>query len=420
MKTKLPAPFDRFVWSGGIENTFIPQERPGLRALEEFELTQHYQQWRGDLDRATSLGISALRWGPPWYRVEAARGKFDWGFADEVLDHLINKLKITPILDLMHYGTPLWLEDSFANPGYPELVSEYAAAFAERYRHLVRFYTPLNEPIVNADFAGRRGEWPPYRHGDRGFVTVLLSIVRGIQRTVRAVRSQQADAQFVAVEAMRRIKPITAGVYGDARKNVVRAAHLHGLKDYLAYDLAVGRVTLEHPLYQWLIDNGAPPAVLDELSQNGIEYDVCGINFYPWSYAEVELEEPSGDVRVTDGRCGGFELVNVIRDAARHMGKPIMITETSAPGTIAERREWMDSTLRAVNRTRNEGVDVVGYTWFPLFTMIGWEYRASGLPIDEHLLHLGLWDCQFDDDRVLVRHETPLVNKYRRNVKRAR
>ena len=59
-----------FAWAGGIEDTFIPQERPGLRALDEYELTQHYEQWREDLERAASLGIRMLRWGVPWYRAE--------------------------------------------------------------------------------------------------------------------------------------------------------------------------------------------------------------------------------------------------------------------------------------------------------------------------------------------------------------
>ncbi|HET9221837.1 MAG TPA: family 1 glycosylhydrolase, partial [Roseiflexaceae bacterium] len=190
-----------FIWAGGIENTFIPQERPGLRALDEYELTQHYEQWRGDLERAASLGISMLRWGVPWYRVEPHPGAFDWSWIDQVLDYMVRDLRIQPIVDLMHYGTPLWLEDSFAAPDYPERVAAYAGAFAARYGELVRYYTPLNEPIVNADFCGRRGVWPPYLTSDRGFVRVLLPIARGIQLSAQAIRATDPDAILVAVEA---------------------------------------------------------------------------------------------------------------------------------------------------------------------------------------------------------------------------
>ena len=132
-----PRPED-FIWAGGIEDTFIPQGRPGLRPLEEYELTQHYEQWRGDLDRAASLGVRALRWGVPWYRVEREPGVFDWAWIDEVLDYMVRDLGITPIVDLMHYGTPLWLEASFADPAYPQRVAAYAGAFAERSFFAIR------------------------------------------------------------------------------------------------------------------------------------------------------------------------------------------------------------------------------------------------------------------------------------------
>ena len=95
-----------FFWATGIENTFIPQERPGLRALDEYELTQHYRLWRADIDRVAELGISHIRWGIPWYRVNPRPGEFEWSWIDDVLDYLVNQRGIQPIVDLMHYGTP--------------------------------------------------------------------------------------------------------------------------------------------------------------------------------------------------------------------------------------------------------------------------------------------------------------------------
>jgi beta-glucosidase/6-phospho-beta-glucosidase/beta-galactosidase len=73
----------------------------------------------------------------------------------------------------MHYGTPLWMENAFINSAYPARVAEYAFAFAERYKELVRYYTPLNEPMVNALFCGRLGQWPPHLEGMDGYVKVL-------------------------------------------------------------------------------------------------------------------------------------------------------------------------------------------------------------------------------------------------------
>ena len=107
-----------------------------------------------------------------------APGQFDWSWTDAVLEYLVRDKGLTPIIDLMHYGTPLWLDNQFVNASYPRRVAEYAARFAERYASLVRYYTPLNEPAVTAAFCGRDGMWPPYLRGDDGYARVLLALAR--------------------------------------------------------------------------------------------------------------------------------------------------------------------------------------------------------------------------------------------------
>ncbi|HJZ47532.1 MAG TPA: family 1 glycosylhydrolase [Roseiflexaceae bacterium] len=395
------------MWAGGIEDTFIPQGRAGLRPLEEYELTQHYAQWRGDLYRAASLGISALRWGVPWYRVEPEPGRFDWTWIDEVLDCMVRELGIQPIVDLMHYGTPLWLEGSFVAPDYPERVATYARAFAERYGRLVRYYTPLNEPTVNAQMCGRRGMWPPYLTGEDGYVRVLLSIARGIQLSAQAIRAADHDAALVAVEAMGWCRPASPGAQAAAAR---RDQH-----ELLAWDLVRGAVNERHPLHAELIANGASEVELAALRAGATEQDLFGVNFYPWSACEMALDEngqPSPRPVARDGRL----LADVLRRCYGHTGRPLIVTETSAKEDIGGRAAWMDETIAAVREVRAEGVPVIGYTWFPLITMVEWEYRTSERSLADHLLHLGLWDSHFDERGVLVREATPLVERYRQYV----
>src|SRR3954470_12951646 len=189
-----------FLWAVGIENTFVPHTRAGHRRLDEYELMDHYRQWRQDIDLVTALGISAIRYGIPWYKVNPQPGRFDWSWTDAVLEYLVEVKGLTPIVDLMHYGTPLWLDNHFVNASYSRRVAEYAAAFAERYAPLVQFYTPLNEPAVTAAYCGRDGRWPPYLSGDDGYVKVLLALARGMARTAEAIRARRPDAVLVHVE----------------------------------------------------------------------------------------------------------------------------------------------------------------------------------------------------------------------------
>ena len=169
-----------FCWATGIENTFIAHRRPGLRALDEYELMQHYSLWRSDFDLVAESGVSSVRWGVPWYRVQPSPNHWEFGWVDDALDYLVNVKGICPILDLIHYGTPSWLDNSFINSSYPQRVAEYAAAVCERYKTLVPYVTPLNEPLVNADRCGRKAEWPPHLSGEDGYVKILMALARGI------------------------------------------------------------------------------------------------------------------------------------------------------------------------------------------------------------------------------------------------
>ncbi len=78
----------------------------------------------------------------------------------------------------------------------------------------------------------------------------------------------------------------------------------------------------------------------------------------------------------------------------------------------------MRETLGAVHQVRTEGLPVVGYTWFPLFTMIEWKYRWSRKGLKDHLLHLGLYDVRPCEGR-MDREPTSLVETYRDHVANA-
>src|SRR3954454_14793253 len=101
-----------FFWATGIEDTFITAPWPATgRTLDEYELTQHYQRWREDLGLIAELGVRAARYGFPWYRVNPAPARYDWSWPDQTLDVILES-GVRPIVDLVHYGTPDWLEGS--------------------------------------------------------------------------------------------------------------------------------------------------------------------------------------------------------------------------------------------------------------------------------------------------------------------
>ena len=374
---------ENFIWASGIENTFIPQTKVGHRALDEYELMGHYEHWRGDLALLRESGLQACRWGVPWYRVEPSPGEFDWSWTDQVISYLVEGLGITPIIDLMHYGCPFWLRREFANDQYPQAVARYAAAFARRYSRLVTYYTPLNEPLVNALMCGKRGVWPPYLKGDTGYVRVMLQLVKGVIRTVRAIKEVDASAVMIQVEA--------TGLSRAIRHDLEILAIEDQRRGYLYFDLLTGQVAHDHPLYGWLMRSGASSHDLEEFAAQKIPIEVLGMNFYPqWSTQQIYIDD-RGRVSYRPIEHEGVGFYSLIEDYYNRYQTPIMITETSAFGADEVRSAWLRQSVAMVKRLREQGVPVVGYTWFPLFTMVDWRYRLGRRPVERYYIDLGLY-----------------------------
>ena len=85
---------EELVFAVGIEDTAIGSPLRGGLVLNEHELTGHAQQWREDLLRVGASGATALRYGFPWHRVNPAPGVFDWSWTDEVVEFLVERVKI--------------------------------------------------------------------------------------------------------------------------------------------------------------------------------------------------------------------------------------------------------------------------------------------------------------------------------------
>ncbi|MCA1983521.1 family 1 glycosylhydrolase [Nocardioides nematodiphilus] len=399
----------------GIEDTFVPQSRPGERAIDEYELTEHYQRFASDFELAASVGAELLRWGIPWYRLTPEQGSWSWDWTDRALDAMVAH-GIEPIIDLVHYGTPTWLEGGFAHPDYPQHVEEYAARVSERYSGLARAYTPVNEPVIHALFCGEYSYWPPYLTGREGFATIATNLARGFVRSQRAIAANLGDdAILVHVEAAMDF------IGDDAAPEHREEAERLRQQVYLVEDLVTGRVDADHPLRASLTLAGVSDDDLRWFADHAVRPDVMGVNYYPRH--SVELFEPG--VRHAGGFAdprpsvdGGTEaLERAMRRFAERYGAPVMLTETCVTGTRAERIAWLDASVAAMDRLRADGLPVVGYTWWPLFDMYEWTWRHTTAPRHEHLLTMGLHDL-VESPEGLLRVPHLVADRFRAHASR--
>jgi beta-glucosidase/6-phospho-beta-glucosidase/beta-galactosidase len=393
---------DHFHWLAGIEDTFITEaSRRTGRTLDEYALTEHYERWRTDLDLFAQLGLRAVRYGIPWHRVSPEAGTWDFSWVDGPLQRLL-ELGIQPVVDLVHYGLPPWIEGAYLHPQFDEIMAEYACRVAERYHGRIRTYTPLNEPRITAWYCGKLGWWPPGRRGWRGFVSVMLAACKGIVRTVEAQRAVDPQIVHVHVDA--------TDLYEAAVPELAPEAARRQELVFLALDLISGRVRTGHALHAWLLAQGCSEAQLAWFTEHAVELDVVGINLYPMFSAKRLVRSPSG-LRVKMRYADAHIVEQLAALYWQRYGRPILISETASEGSTSKRAAWLEDSIAAVRRVRSQGVPLIGYTWWPLFALVTWGYREGHKLPHHYLKQMGLWDLT-PTASGLERTATHLVARY--------
>lgn len=404
-------------WSGarlrfglGIEDTFVPQSGPGERAIDEYELTEHYTRWRDDLDLVHGVGAEFLRWGVPWHRVNPAPGMWDFEWTDRVLGRMAD-LGIRPVVDLLHYGTPLWLDGEFAHRDFPARFGEFASRTAQRYTGIVTDYTPVNEPMIHAQFTGEYAYWPPYLEGRQGLNRIVVALAEASHLAQSGIRDALGEAaNIVHVDAgFRYVGDVTVPEH---------AAHVERLlvERFLFEDLMHGLVVEGHPLHRGLVETGIDQRRLDLLAAHPAAPDFMGVNYYPRHSSEVFEAGISHRGGFADPRPARDDGVSGLREVltayAERYAHPVLLSETCVTGTETERIRWMRDSVSEIEDLRANGVPVVGYTWWPLFDMIEWTWRHTTASPLAHRLTMGLYDLVATEGG-LERRENSVARAYR-------
>ena len=366
--------------------------RLGDRYRDQLELTG-FANRLDDLDRLAELGVRCLRFPLLWERTAPlAPGQHEWHWSDQRLERL-RELHVTPIVGLMHHGSgPRYT--NLLDPQFPQRLAEYARAVAERYPD-VDAYTPVNEPVTTARFSALYGLWFPHCSDDRSFVRAVLHQMLGTVLAMREIRKINPNARLIQTDDLG---------YTTTPAHLQYQADFENARRWLSFDLLTGRVVPGHPLWRYLVGNGASERELAAFVDQPCTPDIVGINSYATSerflddrlslypperrfdngrdrYVDVE------SVRVLGSLIGGFEAR--LREASERYTLPVAITEVHMGCTRDEQLRWLYQAWRSAEKLRLEGLDVRAVTAWATFGTVDWNSLVTR---DEGHYEAGLWD----------------------------
>ena len=345
------------MFATGIENS-VPTIDGGKTRMDEMESCGHYQHWREDFALVTDMGLQFLRYGPPIHTVWQGPDKYDWTFVDETFADLKAR-NIVPIVDLCHFGVPDWI-GNFQNPNFSELFADYASAFAQRFGWC-QLYTPINEMYICALFSAKYGWWNEQLASDRAFATALKHIVKANVLAMQAIIAVRPDAIFIQSESSEYFHATNPAAIGQAE-------HLNAMR-FLSLDLNYGK-RVDSSMYQYLLDNGMTCEEYDFFPESHLkQHCIMGNDYYVTNEHRVAADGstcPAGEVFGYDG---------ITHQYHHRYRLPVMHTETNlAQGPlVTEAVDWLWKEWANVLRVRNDGVPIVGFTWFSLTDQTDWD-----------------------------------------------
>ncbi len=363
-----------FMFATGIENS-VPTIKGGRERVDEMEKCGFYKHWKTDFALVEDLGIRFLRYGPPIHTVWQGPGKYDWSFTDETFNDL-KKRDIVPIVDLCHFGVPDWI-GNFQNSDFPELFKVYANDFAKRFPW-VQLYTPVNEMYICATFSARYGWWNEQMTSDGSFVTALKHIVKANVLAMQTILEVRPDAIFVQSESSEYFHAENPAAIGPAE--------VMNSERFLSLDLNYGR-RVDSEMYEFLMDNGMTREEYHFFLDSRLkQHCILGNDYYQTNEHRVTADGMTS----ASGEIFGYN--EITRHYYQRYRLPVMHTETNlAQGPNGDEAvNWLWKEWANVLRVRNDGIPILGFTWYSLTDQVDWDValRESNGTINP----LGLYD----------------------------
>ena len=350
----------------------------------------HYHHYKEDVALMKQIGLKSYRFSVSWPRVMPEKGVINpAGIA--FYQNLVRELKeagIEPLCTLYHWDMPMWVyeQGGWLSAETPQLFAEYAAAVTDALSGDVRYWMTFNEPsvfVANGYIAG----------GHAPFVKTVNEPAKMMQ-TVSQIARNVLLAHGLAVSVIRERARLAPKI------GLALAADIHvpcgsdDEKGAREKTLTVNKLVFSAPYWMDPILKGKLPKELagvisaEELAVIHKPLDFFGFNCYnSVSYSDgFGGKNPNRFPGMPVTSLGWPITPDVLYWGAKFFyeeyGLPLLITENGmanldfvmSDGKVhdPQRIEYMRSYLSGVKKALDEGIPVLGYTYWSIMDNFEW------------------------------------------------
>jgi beta-glucosidase len=301
-----------------------------------------YHRYRDDHAIIAELGFDSYRFSIEWSRIEPEEGLFSMA----ALDHYkrvcedLRERGVTPVVTFHHFTTPRWVahHGGWEEPDTVDRFARYCERTTKHLGDLIGRACTINEPNMVATGGYLSGGFPPGRRDPALRRAVNDIFCQAHRKAYDAIKGVRSDLEVGLTIAMQPAHPVDGGEE--------RAARIMRNLEDVYLEAATGDDFVGVQTYSRM--RIGPDGALGP--EPGMRTTLMGYEFYPEALEEA---------------------LRRAWDLTDHT--PLLVTENGI-GTDddAERIEYVERALHGVLRAIDDGLEVLGYTYWSLLDNFEW------------------------------------------------
>lgn len=358
---------------GSIDCTL---NRIGDKFINQLDKSGHSKRIT-DLQIFHDLGIQKLFYPCLWETVAPKDlDHCDWGFLDERLSEL-KRLDLPFVAGLLHHGSgPHYT--SLIDPDFPEKFATYARLFATRYPWIEE-YTPIHEINYTARFSCLEGHWYPHLTDELYYIKAVLHQCKATILAMKEIRTINPRAKLIQTENL--------GIY-QGTENLKDLATFENQRQWLALDILCGKVTHEHTLYSYLIEQGIRSEELKWFEENSYQPAILGINHtlssdrfldedinsYPvWTQRQHESKKYVDVAAVDSGKIDSPVMDRIFKESWNRYQIPLVIQGSQILAEREAQMRWLNNLWQIAQDLQKQNIQIEAIVVSNLIGTFSWH-----------------------------------------------